>query len=216
VIPLQVAGRGGVPPSGASAVVLSVTAVEPDADGWVQVAPSPVQIGASSTLNLTRGRTIANLAVVPLGAGGKVDVYSTAGADLLTDVVGYFTDGSAPSSSAGLFVPIVPDRRFDSRTLAPSPLAAGSTSSVWTGDVAPGAVAIAGNLTANQADAGGWAQLAPAPINIGAASNLNTAYDNQTIANAAVSPVGVNAQVQLYTDLEAHLLLDITGWFTGG
>jgi len=56
---------------------------------------------------------------------------------------------------------------------------------------------------------------APAPIAVGAASNLNTAYDNQTIANAAVSPVGVGGQVQLYTDLRAHLLLDVTGWFTG-
>jgi len=86
---------------------------------------------------------------------------------------------------------------------------------VPTAGLAPGAIAIAGNLTANQAAGGGWVQLAPAPINVGAASNLNTAYDNQTIANAAVSPVGVGGQVQLYTYLRAHLLLDITGWFTG-
>jgi hypothetical protein len=215
VISLQVAGRGGVPPTGASAVVLSVTAVDPSAEGWVQVAPTPIQIGASSTLNLTAGRTIANLAVVPLGSGGRVDVYSTVQADLLADVVGYFTDGTAADSTQGLFVPIVPDRRFDSRTLSPQPLAAGTISSVPTSGIAPGAIAIAGNVTASAAKGGGWVQLAPAPIAVGAASNLNTAYDDQTIANAAVSPVGVGGQVQLYTDLPAHLLLDITGWFTG-
>lgn len=57
-------------------------------------------------------------------------------------------------------------------------------------------------------------QLAPAPIAIGTSSNLNTAYDGQTIANAAVSPVGSGGRVELYTARPAHLLLDVTGWFT--
>ena len=55
-----------------------------------------------------------------------------------------------------------------------------------------------GQVVANQAAGGGWAQLAPAPIQVGASSNLNTAYDNQTIANAvadtprATAPVAKN------------------------
>ncbi|MGD9997744.1 MAG: hypothetical protein AB7U39_12530, partial [Ilumatobacteraceae bacterium] len=66
VITLQVAGRGGVPTSGVSAVVMNVTAVDPAGPGYVQVAPTPVVAGASSNLNTSAGRTIANLVVVPL------------------------------------------------------------------------------------------------------------------------------------------------------
>ena len=111
-----------------SAVLLNVTAVDPTASGWVQVAPTPVEKGKHSNLNPEPGRTIANLVVVPVGAGGKVDLYSefyTPGAlDLLADVVGYFTDGSASNSSNGLFVPLTPKRTVDTRQPAPQPAVA--------------------------------------------------------------------------------------------
>jgi hypothetical protein len=214
---LQVTGRGGVPSSGVSAVVMNVTAVDPAGSGWVQVAPTPVSVGASSNLNPEAGRTIANLVVVPVGSGGKVDLYSTVQLDLLADVVGYFTSDDAADSTEGLFVPVTPQRLLDSRLPAPQPpIAAGSTRSVSAGGVAPSASAITGNLTATAASAGGWVQLSPTPISVGASSNLNTSYGGQTIANAVVSPVASGGGMQVYTYLATHLLLDITGWFTSG
>lgn len=216
-IRLQVAGRGGVPSSGVAAVAMNVTAVDPAASGWVQVAPTPINVGASSNLNPEAGRTIANLVVVPVGSGGQVDLYSTVELDLLADVVGYFTNSDAAESTDGLFVPITPQRLLDSRQPAPQPpLPAGATRSVSAGSIAPSASAITGNLTATAATGGGWVQLSPTPISIGAASNLNTSYDGQTIANAVVSPVAPGGGMQMYTYRPAHLLLDITGWFTGG
>ncbi len=125
VVSLQVAGHGGVPTAGVSAVVMNVTAVDPTGPGYVQVAPTPVTIGASSNLNTTAGRTIANLVVVPLGAGGNVDLYTTTTADLLADVVGYFTDSTAPASTSGLFVPITPNRQLDTREPLPQPIRPG-------------------------------------------------------------------------------------------
>lgn len=212
-ITLQVAGRGGVPGTGASAVVLNVTAADPQADGWVQVAPTPVRVGASSNLNTTKGRTVANLVVVPLSAAGTIDLYTNVGADLLADVVGYFTDASAPAATAGLFVPIAPSRELDTRQSSPLPLAAGSTVTIDVGDVSSSAIAIAGNVTAAAGAAGGWVQVAAPPLAVGASSNLNIAYDGQTVANALVSPVS-SSQVAAYTVGRAHLLLDVTGWFT--
>jgi len=213
---LKVTGLKGVPETGVSSVVLNVTVADPAGDGWVQVAPSPVVIGASSNLNTAKGRTIANLVVVQVGSGGQVDFYSTTGGDLLADVVGYFTDSTAPMSAAGLFVPITPDRQLDTRQPSPkAALAAGTITGIDVSDIAPNASAIAGNLTASAAAPGGWMQLSPTPIAVGAASNLNTAYADQTIANAVVSPVGSGTQLQVYTYLSAHLLLDVTGWFTG-
>ena len=219
-ISLQVAGRGGVPSSGASAVVMNVTVAGPTAPGFVQVAPSPVSKGAFSNLNPEPGRTIANLVVVPLGVGGKVDLYAelySAGTlDLLADVVGYFTDSTAADGTSGLFVPITPTRTLDTRQPAPQPeVASGTTVNVNTATVAPGASAIAGNLTSTGGGPGGFLQLAASPVDPGASSSLNTSYDGQTIANAVVSPVAAGGAAQVYTFGSTHILLDVTGWFTG-
>ena len=215
VVSLQVAGRGGVPPAGVSAVVMNVTAVDPTGAGYVQVAPTPVTIGASSNLNTTAGRTIANLVVVPLGSGGKVDLYTTAPADLLADVVGYFTDSSAPSSTSGLFVPITPNRQLDTREPLPQSVRpGGSTTRVDINDISTEAIAIAGNLTATESGLG-WVQIAAAPIPVGVSSNLNISYPAQTIANAVVSPVA-SGQLEVHNFASGHMLLDVTGWFTNG
>ena len=220
-ITLQVSGAGGVPTSGVSAVVMNVTAAGPTSDGWVQVSPTGIAVGDTSNLNPEKNRTIANLVVVPLGAGGKVDLktylYELGGTvDLLADVVGYFTDNTATSSSAGLFVPITPTRALDTRQPAPKPeIGAGQTVNVNFATVAPGASAIAGNLTSASGGPGGYLQLAPSIAVPGSSSSLNTSYDNQTIANAVVSPVAAGTTGQIYTFGSTHIILDVTGWFTG-
>ncbi len=219
-ISLQVAGRGGVPSTGVSAVVMNVTVDNPTAPGFVQVSPTPVTQGAFSNLNPEPGRTIANLVVVPLGTGGRVDLYSELYAPgtlgVVADVVGYFTDGTAPNATAGLFVPITPRRNLDTRQPAPqSEIGSGSIVDVSTATVAPGASAIAGNLTSTGGDPGGYLQLSPSPVNPGTASSLNTSYQGETIANAVVSPAAVGGAAQVYTFGSTHILLDITGWFTG-
>ena len=213
VITLQVAGRGGVPTSGVSAVVMNVTAVDPLGPGFVQVAPTPVVAGTSSNLNTAAGRTTANLVVVPLGPGGTVDLYLTTPADLLADVVGYFTDSTAASSAVGLFVPMSPNRQLDSRPGTTGPLTAGTVTTVDINDIASGAIAIAGNLTATEATLPGYLQIAAPPISLGASSNLNVAYTGQTVANAIVSPVA-SGLLQLFNQISTHELVDVTGWFT--
>ncbi len=219
VVTLQVAGRGGVPTSGVSAVVLNVTVASPTAEGFVQVSPTPVSKGAFSNLNPEPGRTIANLVVVPLGTGGQVDLYThlnTAGTlDLLADVVGYFTDATAASTTSGLFVPITPTRNVDTRLPAPQPeIPTGGIVNVNVASVAPGASAIAGNLTSTGGGVNGYLQLAPTPVSPGASSSLNTSYEDQTIANAVVSPVAAGGSAQVYSFGSTHVLLDVTGWFT--
>ncbi len=220
-VTLQVAGRGGVPISGVSAVVMNVTVASPTAAGFVQVAPTPVNKGAFSNLNPEPGRTIANLVVVPLGSGGQVDLYtelySTTGTlDLLADVVGYFTDATALSTTAGLFVPITPTRNVDTRLPAPQPkVPSGGIVNVGVASIAPGASAIAGNLTSTGGGVGGYLQLGPSPVSPGASSSLNTSYESQTIANAVVSPVASGGAAQVYSFGTTAVLLDVTGWFTG-
>ena len=213
-VTLKVAGRGGVPKSGVSAVVMNVTAVDPAGPGYVQVAPTPVVRRATSNLNTAAGRTIANLVVVPLGTAGSIDLFVTTQADLVADVVGYFTDNTAPASSKGLFVPITPNRQLDTRLPAPrKPRPEGTVTTIDINDISTTAIAIAGNLTATEATQPGYLQLAAPPISVRTSSNLNISYAGQTIANAVVSPVAAD-KVQLYNRYPTHELLDVTGWFT--
>ena len=90
VVAIQVAGKGGVPATGASAVVMNVTATEADAAGFVTAWPSGAPQPLASNLNLdSKGQTIANLVVVPIGPDGKVLLYTLEGTHLLADVAGW-------------------------------------------------------------------------------------------------------------------------------
>ncbi|MEU8759388.1 hypothetical protein [Streptomyces sp. NPDC048659] len=90
-VTLQVAGRGGVPAVGVTAVILNVTATGPTAGTFVSVYPDGTTRTGASNLNVTAGQTRPNLVVVPV-VNGRVDFYNHAGSvDLLADVSGYYT-----------------------------------------------------------------------------------------------------------------------------
>jgi len=89
---VQVTGVGGVPSSGVSAVSLNIAAISPTANTYITAWPSGEAKPISSNLNPRVGSNVANLAVIKVGAGGKVQLYNHAGnTDLVVDVVGYFT-----------------------------------------------------------------------------------------------------------------------------
>jgi hypothetical protein len=90
---LQVTGRGGVPATGVSAVVLNVTVTEPASGGWLAAWPAGEALPLVSNLNYVAGQTVPNIVVVKVGAGGKVNFYSSGGpVHVIADVAGWFTD----------------------------------------------------------------------------------------------------------------------------
>ena len=92
---VQVTGEGGVPGSGVGGVVLSVTVTGPTASSYLTVFPSGQRRPTASNLNYIKGETAANLVVVPVGTGGRVDIYQHSGAaHVVAVVVGYFDDSS--------------------------------------------------------------------------------------------------------------------------
>ncbi|MGW6979400.1 PKD domain-containing protein [Streptomyces sp. NPDC054932] len=107
----QISGLRGVP-QGISAVALNVTITAPQGAGHLTVYPSGGALPATSNLNFTGGQTIANSVIVPVSADGKLSVFNGAWAptDVVVDVVGYY---SKDSESA--FVPLTPERAFDTR-----------------------------------------------------------------------------------------------------
>jgi hypothetical protein len=89
-ITVDVTNVGGVPASGVAAVAMTTTVTQPTATGNLSVTPNGGS--STSTLNFTAGRTVPNLALVPVGAGGNIRIYNSAGTShIVGDIAGWFT-----------------------------------------------------------------------------------------------------------------------------
>ena len=69
-----VAGKGGVPASGAGSVVLNVTAKTSKAAGSLTVYPSGAAKPAGANLTFAKGATVSNLVTVALGTAGQMKI----------------------------------------------------------------------------------------------------------------------------------------------
>jgi hypothetical protein len=85
---IQVTGRGGVP-AGAAAVLLNVTAVRPDATGYLTVFACDDDQPLASNVNYFAGGIEPNAVLAKLSADGKVCVFTFASTELVVDVNGY-------------------------------------------------------------------------------------------------------------------------------
>ena len=89
-IDLTVRGRGGVP-TNASAVIMNLTAVAPTVGGYVRAFPSDAGTSKTSSINMIRNETVANLVISKIGADGKIKLFNKAGdVDLIADVTGWY------------------------------------------------------------------------------------------------------------------------------
>ena len=118
---VRLAIGGRAVPTGTEAVVLNITATEPDAAGYVTVFPCG-SAPLASNLNFRAGETIANLTIVGLDASGAVCLTSMSRAHVIADLNGFFP------GDAG-FHGTVPARLLDTRAGVGAPagaLAAGA------------------------------------------------------------------------------------------
>jgi len=116
---LTVAGAGGVPSTGVSAVLLNVTVTDTTGSSFLTAWPAGATQPVVSNLNWTTGETLANKVLIPLGSGGSnagaISLYNLAGnTDVVVDVMGYFTDATATTAGA-VFTPVTPARMADTR-----------------------------------------------------------------------------------------------------
>ncbi len=213
-IDVMVAGRGGVPASGADSVVLNVAAVAPSGRGYVSVWPSGQRRPLVSNLNYERGRNVPNLVVCKLGTDGAVSLYASGGdLDLVADVVGCFTADGAR------MMPVTPTRLLDTRRgqgARSGPLTAASEIELvvaGVGGVASNARAVVLNVTAAEATSDTYVTVYPNGVGRPTASTLNVTAGG-TIANLAIAKVGSGGRVRLYNHLGAtHLVADVAGYF---
>ncbi len=212
-----------IPPD-ATAVAVNVTAVLPSQAGFFTVWPCGAPMPVASNVNFTRGSVVANGVVTSLGAGGSVCLYSDQQSDVLVDVLGWFGGGAQPP-----FVGAVPSRLVDTRNAIGGPTGTikpavpksvpvrGVTVNVdgTARQVPDDAAAVALNVTMVEARAAGFATVWPCGTPMPEASNVNFGR-GATAANGVIAPIGADGSVCIYTSADAHLIVDISGWFTGG
>ncbi len=217
-VSFPVAGHGGVPATGASAVMLTVTATETNSRGFVTAFPAGGVLPWASNVSAEyANQTMANQVVVPLGANGEVSLYTQNGTHLVVDVAGWFTDGTQPSSATGLYHPIAPTRYLDSRadgtSPRPSAVATRAVPFATTAIPAGEAAAVLYNLTGAQPAARGFVIAFTEGDLLRWASNLNLERPGQTLSALATTKVGTGDEIDLYTQWGTHLVVDVMGWF---
>ncbi len=221
-ITLAVAGRGGVPSTGAGAVVLNVTVVGAGVVTYLTVWPSGSPRPTASSLNAASPAAVPNLVTTRLGADGSVSIFNAAGSvHLVVDVAGYYP-------AVGTFVAINPARLADTRAgqstidgqgpkgaLGPQ----GETVVAVAGRAglpASGVTAVALNLTVDQASSMTYLTVWPSGTVRPLASSLNPSSPSP-IANAVVVPLGSDGAVRVFNaNGQAHVIVDIAGYFVGG
>ena len=227
---LTVLGRGGIPSSGVSAVVMNVTATDTTAIGHATVFPAGTSLPEASNLNWTAGRVVPNLVVVKVGAAGQVRIRnnSSGTTQFIADVAGYFADGTAAGSPGTRFQSLPPARALDTRpgfTTADGQFAGGGAAGpngtkvvTIAGRAALGvpanATAVALNVTVVQPASIGHLRVWPNGGSAPDVSNLNF-VPGQVVPNMVVVGLGSGGAVSLLNTSAGatHVIADVVGYF---
>jgi hypothetical protein len=220
-ITVQVAGQGGVPASGAQAVLVHLTVTDPTSAGYVTAYPAGVPVPLASTIDFQAGVTKANLALVTLGRGGAISLFNAYGTtQLVVDVEGWYSSSS--SSQGGLLNSVYPQRIVDTRPKSGHPYAGqalgpGQSLTVQVAGVggipSSGALAVVMNLTETDATQPSFLTVYPAGSAQPEASNINF-LAGQTSANQVVMELGTGGQVTIYNHSgTVDVILDVAGWY---
>ncbi|MFI6937378.1 protease pro-enzyme activation domain-containing protein [Streptomyces sp. NPDC050287] len=209
VVSLKVRGHGGVP-TGASSVVLNLTATQTVGSGYLEAYPEGATRPTASNVNwAATGTTIPNLVVVPIGSDGNVSLYVHGTSHVIADVSGYF------STSGSAFHTVTPLRLLDTRTT--TALGAGKTLALQIsgrdGIPSTGVKAVVLTVTVTGTTGSGyltaWADGGTRPT----ASNLNWVA-GKTIANQVIVPVGSDGKVDFYASSTTQVLADVAGYIS--
>ncbi len=217
VVRVPVAGRGGVP-TDAAAVMLNVTAVQPDGPGYLTVYPCGAPRPLASNVNFKTGDVVPNAVLAKIGEQGSVCVYTNAAVDLIVDINGYVPAGGSLGS-------VVPAWALDSRPggatvdgqysgIGRQPAEAVIRVPVaGRGGVPTDAAAVMLNVTAVQPDGPGYLTVYPCGAPRPLASNVNF-KTGDVVPNAVLAKIGEQGSVCVYTNAAVDLIVDINGYST--
>jgi hypothetical protein len=220
-VDVQITGRGGVPTSGVSAVVLNATVTEPTAGSYLRVWPAGQQEPVVSNLNFSPGQTVPNLVTVAVGDGGKVSVLNAAGTThVVFDVAGYYA--SSTGDFGARFVPLHPVRVVDTRDgwggVPVGALGPGASlgHDLTSPDLLPetGVSAVVLNVTVTEPTGNGYLTVHPDGVPRPLASNLNF-VPGQTVPNLVTVRLSDEGAVRFFNAVgSSHVVADLVGFYT--
>ena len=204
-------------PADATAVVLTVTALNGAQPNNVRAYPSGPDVPRVSNLNLAPYAVNANMVTVKLSSGGSVDVRSRVPCTMIVDVVGYYAPVELSAKEGRYYSLDTPRRVHDTK---PQKVPAKSFTTVdVTAAVPANAGAVMINLTADDSDSRGFFSALPATFTgTPTTSNLNVSFPGDTRAGAAVVPVATDTngkrKIKIYARTGARIIVDVFGYFT--
>ncbi|MEO8369596.1 MAG: hypothetical protein ABI806_10370 [Candidatus Solibacter sp.] len=204
-------GTCGIPAT-AQAYALNMTVLPSGGLGFLSTWPTGQGQPSVSTLNAPTGTTTANMAIVPAGTDGSIEVFASNPANLIIDINGYFAPPGAPGALD--FYTATPCRVADTRNVS-APSLTGSVNRTFQVASTCGIPADAKAFSLN-------ATVVP-PASLGfltlwgsgsqpTVSTLN-ASDASIVANAALITAGTNGVVTAIASSNTNLILDINGYF---
>jgi hypothetical protein len=194
-----------VPPIGATAAILNVTATGPKDAGFVTVYPCDQPVPAASNLNFAAGQTTPNLVMAKPSSTNTICLFSSADTNLLADLTGWMTDGFVPTPS--------PTRLLDTRN--GGRLVANVVRPLAVSGAPTGATAAVINVTATGPSEAGFVTVFPCGGQTPTVSNLN--FDNgQTAPNLVISGTDAARNVCLDSSVDTDIIVDLSGWITSG
>ena len=211
---LQITGAGGVP-NGAQAISANFTITDAAAGGFLTVWNCSPERPVVSTLNFAAGDTVPNGASVPLDASGGVCVYSSASADVVVDVNGFYA-----GQGTGRFASVNPARLMDTRvgigaagrqpadTVVPLKV-------TGVAGVPNGARLVSLNVTSVDPSWAGYVTVYPCDAPRPTASSLNP-VPGAVKPNVVIAPVAADGTVCLYSSTPVDIVVDITGYIADG
>ncbi|MFN3255885.1 MAG: M36 family metallopeptidase [Ilumatobacter sp.] len=202
-IEVAIAGRSGIP-ADAVGVIVNVTAVGPQSNGFVTVHPCRTPRPVTSTLNVTAGVNLGNEVVATLSGEGTLCVFASTGMDLVVDAVGYLP-------AVSVLEPIGPARLLDTRPDA----AVGAMEQIEVPvvgrfGVASGTEAVVVNVTAVRPSGTGFVTVHPCLIEVPTTSSLNVVA-GVTRGNEIVTRLDDDGKLCLLASTETHITIDIVG-----
>jgi len=179
--------------------------------GFMTAWPAGQSQPTVASLNDPTGTVLSNAVVVPAGANGDVNVYTTDATDLVIDINGYF----APPGAGGLLLFTVPPCRvLDSRLPAGSPpFSTTRNVNVTASPCGVPAIAEAFVFNATVVPPGflGYITMWPQGQTQPQTAVLN-AYDGAVTNNMAIVPT-TTGSVSVFPSAPTQLVLDIFGYF---
>jgi hypothetical protein len=225
-ITVPLSARGGVPATGATAVVMNLTVTDATAPTYVTAFPAGTARPNASNVNVMPGLTVPNRVVVKLGAGGLLSLYNAAGSvSLIADVAGWYSDGLTATSGA-TFTGVTPARILDTRLGTggfSSPVGPGQTIALTvsgsggvplmtsTSPLPPIAVVL--NVTAVNATATTYLTVFPDGASQPVASDLNV-MPGPAVPNLVVVRLGSNGVVDFFNAVgTTDVIADVVGYY---